>query len=139
MAESEKVDAVVNAGEQVSVPVSALPLKPDEQFRLVNQRLDNLKDELSRVSKPPQFRLADGVELATIILALIVAWFTAMGLNDRISDVNAHQAETERRLESHMDAMETRLGQKMDKLGDQFTRMDERTSTLEGKLSSKPK
>ena len=53
---ADKPDAVVNAGEQVTNPPTALPLRPDEQFRLVNQRLDNLKDEISRVAKPPQFK-----------------------------------------------------------------------------------
>lgn len=136
---AEKAEDVVVAGEQITTPHAALPLKPEEQFRLLNQRLDTLADQVSRVHKPPQFRLADGVELAVILIGLIIAGFTAFGLNDRINDVSTHQSDGERRIEAHMDAMETRMGTKIDKLGDQFTRMDERTSTLEGKMSDKLK
>jgi hypothetical protein len=43
----------LNAGDEVVNTPPSLPLKPEDQFRLINQRLDNLSNELGRVAKPP--------------------------------------------------------------------------------------
>lgn len=138
---AEKPD-VVNAGEQISPTPSALPLKPDEQFRLINQRLDKVANEIEHAAKPPQFRLADVINLVAIIIGLGLAGLAAFGLNERMSEVSKHQDATEHRLDGTMNAMEQRLGGRLDKLSDQFTAMDERTSRIEGERSvttAKPK
>lgn len=129
---------VANAGEQISVTPSSLPLKPDEQFRLLNQRLDKLAGEIEKISKPPHFRVADVVELVAIIVAIAVASFTALGLSERISEVSKHQSEVEQRLDQAINNSEQRVGQRLDKLSDQFTALDERTSRIEGE-AAKPR
>lgn len=126
-----------NAGEQVANSPTGLGLSSEAQFRTLSQRIDTLTAEIAKAHKPPTFRLADSIEIIGIIIGLIVGGLTAFGLSERINDVNAHQADAERRLESRMDGIENRIGNKIDKLSDQFTKMDERTSTLEGKLSNK--
>jgi hypothetical protein len=133
---------VVNAGEQISTPPPALPLKTDEQFRLINQRLDRLAGEVERVSKPPHFRIADVIELVAIVVGLAFTGIAAFQLGDRISELSRHQDQAEQRLDQGMIAMEQRLGSKLDRLSDQFTSMDERTARLEGEKSiatNKPK
>jgi hypothetical protein len=129
---ADKAETVAVAGEQVTNPPSALPFKPDEQFRLVNQRLDTLADELSRVAKPPQFRLADVLNFLVIIVGIAVAGITAFGLRERISDGRTDQAASELRIKDSVNALEIRLGTKLDKLSDQFSAMSDRTSRLEG-------
>lgn len=129
---ADKAETVVVAGEQITSPTSALPLKPDEQFRMVNQRLDKLADELGRVAKPAQFRLADVLNLLAIIVGFVVAGFAAFGLNERISDGRIDQAASELRIKDGVSAIEVRLGTKLDKLSDQFSAMSDRTSRLEG-------
>jgi hypothetical protein len=129
---ADKAETVVVAGEQVTNPPSALPFKPDEQFRLVNQRLDTLADELSRVAKPAQFRLADVLNLLVIIVGFAVAGIAAFGLSERISDGRTDQAASELRIKDSVNALEIRLGTKLDKLSDQFSSMSDRTSRLEG-------
>lgn len=135
---AEKQDAVVKPGEQITTPPSPLPLKHDEQFRLVNSRLDKLAGDVEKIAKPPHFRLADVATLIAVILGFATALIVGFGLSERISEVNGHQTEAERRIDSNMNAMEMRLGAKLDKLSDQFTSMDERTSRLEGEKSVKP-
>jgi hypothetical protein len=131
----EKPEPIVNAGEQITTPPAALPLKHDDQFRMINQRLDKLANDVDKIAKPPTFRIADVVELLAIVLGLAI---TAFGLSERISDTSTHQAEAERRLDATISATETRLGAKVDKLSDQFTAMDERTSRIEGERATKP-
>jgi multisubunit Na+/H+ antiporter MnhC subunit len=125
---------VVNAGEQITTAPSALPLKTDEQFRLINQRLDKLVGEFEKIAKPPQFRLADVVGLIAIVIGFAVG---AFGLSERIADVSKHQGDAETRLDGSINAMEQRLGTRLDKLGDQFSSMDERTARLEGEKAIK--
>jgi len=136
---ADKAETVVIAGEQVTTPPSALPLKPEEQFRMVNQRLDQLAGEISRVAKPPQFRLADVVQLLVIVAGMIVAGFTALGLSQRISDGRTDQAASELRIKDSLSAVESRLGTKLDKLSDQFSAMSDRTSRLEGAAAATEK
>jgi hypothetical protein len=49
---ADRHETPVNAGEEVINAPSSLPLRPDDQFRLINQRLDTLANELGRVAKP---------------------------------------------------------------------------------------
>jgi hypothetical protein len=136
---AEKLEAVVNTGEEVTNAPSSLPLKSDDQFRLLNQRLDNLRDELSRVAKPPQFRLADVMQLIAIVVGVLIALVGAFSLSERISDVRADQSAAERRLTDNVNAAELRLSSKLEKLSEQFSSMDERISRLEGQKSQSPK
>ena len=69
------------------------------------------------------------------MIGLVIGGFAALGLTERISDVNTHQADVERRIDASTNAMEQRLGARLDKLSEQFTAMDERTSRLEGEQS----
>jgi hypothetical protein len=131
---------IVNAGEQITATPSALPLKPDDQFRLINQRLDILSRDIEKVAKPPHFRVADVVELVAIIAGIAVAIFTGLGLSERISEVSKHQTETEQRLDQSMTASEQRIAGRLDKMSDQFTALDERISRIEGeKVAAKPR
>jgi hypothetical protein len=135
---AEKSETVVNAGEQISAPPVPLPLKHEEQFRLINQRLDKLNNDIEKIAKPPTFRIADIVQVLAIVVGLVITGIAAFGLTERISDLGIHQADAERRLDATMNATEVRLGAKVEKLSDQFTTMDERTSRLEGEKSAKP-
>ena len=132
MAEREEI---VGTGEQITITPN-LPLAPEAQFRNVNSRLDELAKEIGRVSKPPTFRLADMIQLGVIVVGLAIALITAFGLNERINDLSTQQAAAESRLSANISATENRLGSKLDKLSDQFTKVDERTSTLEGQSSA---
>lgn len=129
---ADKAD-IVNAGEQITATPSALPLKSDEQFRLVNQRLDKLAGEVEKISKPPHFTVANVVELLVIVIGLVV---TGFGLSERISDVSKHQDDVERRLDTSISAAEQRINTRLDKMNDQFTTLDERTSRLEGEKAA---
>jgi hypothetical protein len=133
---ADKAETVAVAGEQVTNPPSALPFKPDEQFRMINQRLETLADQLSRVAKPAQFRLADALNLLAIMIGLVVAGIAAFGLSERISDGRTDQAASELRIKDSVGALEVRLGTKLDKLSDQFSAMSDRTSRLEGAAST---
>jgi hypothetical protein len=132
MAEREEI---VGTGEQITTTPN-LPLAPEAQFRNVNARLEELAKEIGRVSKPPTFRLADMVQLGVIVLGLAVAMITAFGLNERINDLSAGQTAAEMRLRTDISATENRLGSRLEKLSDQFTKIDERTSTIEGQRSA---
>lgn len=134
---ADRQEAVVKPGEQIITPPAALPLKPDEQFRLVNSRLDALTAQVDKIAKPPHFRIADVVTLIALIVGFATALIVGFGLSERISEANTRQSDTERRLDASVAATELRLGAKLDKLSDQFTAMDERTSRLEGEKSSK--
>lgn len=70
---ADKAEPIAVAGEEVTTPTSSLPLRPEDQFRLLNSRLDKLADELSRVAKPAQFRLADAIQLIAIVLGVLIA------------------------------------------------------------------
>jgi hypothetical protein len=129
-------DTVANAGEQITTPPSSIPLKPDDQFRMINQRLDTLAGDISRVAKPSQFRLGDALNLVAIVVGFVVAWFAAFGLSQRISDGRIDQAASELRIKDSVGALEVRLGTKLDKLSDQFSTMSDRTSRLEGAAST---
>jgi hypothetical protein len=63
---------------------------------------------------------------------MIVATLSALGLNSRIDDLSKAQTAAESRLSTSITATETRLSGRLDKLSDQFTKVDERTATLEG-------
>jgi hypothetical protein len=125
-------DQAVNVGDELSNAPADLNLPPQTQFRQLNTRLDNLADQISRISNPPSFRLADSIQLAAIVIGLIVAIIGAFGLNERINELSRDQAASEARTNGAITAAETRLTSRLDKLGDQFTRVDERTATLEG-------
>jgi len=77
------------------------------------------------------------VQLGVIVVGLAVALITAFGLNERITDLKGDQAAAEARLDASITASEGRLNSRLDKLSDQFTRLDERTSTLEGQKGQK--
>jgi hypothetical protein len=135
---AEPNEIAVNAGEQVTnTSPTTLALKPEDQFRLINQRLDVLTGELTKLAAPPQFRLADGVQVGVIVLGLIVAGFTAFGLSERISDTKADVASAETRIKDSVNALEVRLGTRLEKLSDQFNSMNERAARLEGQLEPK--
>jgi hypothetical protein len=131
-------NAPVNTGEQVIDTPANLPVSQEAQFRLVNQRLDDLSKDFEKLAKPPTFRIADVVSLLVIVLGLAAAGFTALGLSDRISDLNANIAHAELRLNSSISATELRLQAQLDKLGAQLTSIDERLSRIEGANNTKP-
>jgi uncharacterized coiled-coil protein SlyX len=135
---ADQPDTAVNSGEQSTSTSSNLPISQEAQFRVINQRLDTLTTQLGQVAKPPHFRLAEVIELSVIVIGLVVAGFTALGLNERITDVSNNLAAAEQRLTASMNAMELRLQNKLDKLSEQFTTMDERISRIEGQNSVKP-
>jgi hypothetical protein len=135
---AEKAEPIVNAGDQITTPPASLPLKHDEQFRMINHRLDKLAGDVDKIAKPPTFRIADVVQILAIVVGLVITGIAAFGLSERISDLSSHQADAERRIDASMNATETRLGTKVDKLGDQFAAMDERTSRIEGERTVKP-
>jgi hypothetical protein len=104
---------------------------------MINQRIDALSADIGKIAKPPPFNLANVVQILAIVLGFVVTVYTALGLSERISDVSTHQADAERRIEATVGASELRLATKLDKLNDQFTSMDERTSRIEGEQSAK--
>lgn len=129
---SEDGGTPVNAGEATTNTPSSLNLDENAQFRNLNKRLDELADQVSRIAKPKEFRLADIIQLSVIVAAFLVAVLTAMGLKDRIDDLAKSQSATEARVSSQVSAGEGRIDTKLDRLDDRFTRLDERTATLEG-------
>ena len=135
----EHSETPVNAGEQVTNAPSSLPFKPEDQFRLVNQRLDNLATEIGRISKPAQFRMADLLTVGTVVIGFILAFLTASGLDKRIDNMRVDQAAAERRLSEGNAAMELRLGAKLEKLSDQFSAFAERIARIEGEKGEPPK
>jgi hypothetical protein len=136
---ADESDLPVNSGEQTTDTTPNLRLSQEAQFRVINQRLDALTTQMSQIANPPQFRLADVVGLSVIVIGLVVAGFTAFGLNEQIADIGRNLAEAERRFTTSMSAMELRLQAKLDKLSDQFMLMNERTSRLEGENAAKTK
>lgn len=135
----DQAETPVNAGEQITNAPSSLPLKPDDQFRLINQRLENLAGEMSRVAKPPQIRLADVLTIIGVIIGIGVAAVGAFGLSERISDLRADQAATERRVTEAVSAAENRITAKQDKQGDQLSAIADRLSHLEGQQGANSK
>jgi uncharacterized protein YdcH (DUF465 family) len=130
-------------GEEITGPTPRLPLKPEDQFRLMNQRLDQLKDEISKVSSPPSFRAADVVQLLAIVIGVLIAIGSAFNLSERISDVRTDQSAMEQRIRTDQSAIEQRIGEnfkttegriapRLDRLSDQFNSIDERISKIEG-------
>ena len=129
----------VNVGEEVTTTsTDNMRLSPEAQFRNVNQRLNALTEQVGRIASPPAFRVADVVNLLVIAVGVIVAAFTAFGLSERITEIHTSLAEAERRVTAAMSGMDLRLQSKLDKLGDQFMSVDERTSRLEGARSPQP-
>jgi hypothetical protein len=125
--------AAVNVGEEATTTSTTnILLSPESQFRNINQRLNNLSEQVRRIASPPTFRVADVVNLLVIVIGLVIAGFTAFGLSERITDLNGSLAEAERRVTAAINGTELRLQSKLDKLSDQFISMDERTSSLEG-------
>jgi len=105
---AEKTDPV-EAGEQVRVAASALPSKSDQPFRL-----------------------ADIVNLAAIVVGLIVAIFTSLGLCEHISELDQRINALEQRVESRVEMLSHRLDSVSDRLSDQIRGIDERLSRIEG-------
>lgn len=148
MAESNQSEDAVNTGEEIAPPPPNLPLKPDDQFRLINQRLDQLNDEIGKVSAPPAFRTADVVNFIAIVIGVFIAIIGAFNLSERISDVRIDQGTMEQRIRSDQSAAEQRIGDnikategriapRLDKLNDQFNALDERISKIEGIIGAK--
>jgi hypothetical protein len=131
-------NAPVNAGEQITDTPPNLPVSQEAQFRIVNQRLDTLSKDFEKLAKPPTFRIADVVSLLVIVLGLAATGFTALGLSERIRDLNVNIGQAEQRLNSNMSAIELRLQAQLDKLGTQFTSMNERLSRIEGANDARP-
>jgi hypothetical protein len=129
MAEHEQT---VNAGEQVSNTPSGIGLSPEAQFRNLNARIEALTDQVSRLATPPTFRIADMVQLGIIVIGLIIAMFTALGLSSRIDDVGKTQTAAESRVTAAVTATETRITTRLDKLNDRVTAIGERTANIEG-------
>lgn len=127
----------VNAGEQITDASTNLVLSPEAQFRNVNNRLDELTRVVDTIAKPPAFRLVDMLSLLVIIFGLAGGVFTALGLSQRVTDLNVNQGQAEQRITSAMSAMELRLQAKLDKLSDQFISMNERLSRIEGADANK--
>jgi hypothetical protein len=128
----------VNTGEQTSDTTASLPASSETQFRVLSQRLDTLTMQVAQIAQPPQFRIADVVQLLVIVVGIAVAGLTALGFSQRLTDIVGNLGEAERRLTASLSATELRLQSKLDKLSDQFTSMDERTSRLEGEKSITP-
>jgi uncharacterized coiled-coil protein SlyX len=135
MAESD--NQPVNAGEQITDTSTNLALSPEAQFRNVNKRLEELAKAMASVEKPPVFRIADIISLLVIVSGLAAAVFTALGLSQRISDLNINQGQAEQRISAGISATELRVQSKIDKLSDQFTSMNERLSHIEGADAAK--
>ena len=135
MAETSKEP--VNAGKEPINSPSSLPLKAEDQFRMINQRLDILAGELGRVGKPATFSIADILQIAIVLLTLGGAVLGLFNLSDRISDLKTDLLAAERRTTDNMAAAEVRLSSKIDKLSDQLTKVDERASRLEGSKTGK--
>ncbi len=128
-------DQQVNTGEQVSNTPAGIGLPPEAEFRNINARLDQLADQVSRLSDPPTFRLADMIQLGVIIIGLAIALITAFGLNERISDLSKGQQAAETRITTGVGATEGRLSARLEKLSDQVTNVSQRTANLEGQRS----
>ena len=123
----------VNTGEEISnAPPSSLGLDPQAQFRTLSKRVEELTDEISRLEKPKNFRLADILQIGAVVIAVLVAIFTAFGLNNRIDDLVKGQGAAEARISSQITASESRLGSRIDRLDDRLTKVGERTATIEG-------
>lgn len=129
---AERAEDPVNAGEQVGAPPTGLGVSAETQYRMLAARLEEVAGELARVAKPPTFRTADMLELAAIAIGVAVALISAFSLNERIDDLNKAQSAAELRLSASIAASEARVTGRLDKLDDQFTRLDERASALEG-------
>lgn len=121
-----------NPGQQPTNTPSNMGLSQDAQFRTLSARIDALTDELSKQAKPTAFRLADYIQLAVIVVGFVVALFTAFGLSSRLDDLRGTQTATESRVSAQITAAEVRITTRLDKLNDQFIRINERTSTIEG-------
>ena len=121
-----------NVGEQASNTPTGIGLSPDAQFRTLSKRMDDLATEVRAMPKPASFRLADGLQLAAIGVALLIAVFTAFGLSTRIDDVKTGQTGAESRINGQITSSEQRVTTRLDKLNDQFINLDERTATVEG-------
>jgi len=123
---AERSDGPVDAGEQVGAPPTGLGVSPEAQYRMLAARLEELGAEVSKLAKPPTFRVADMLEIAGIVIGVGVALFAAFGLNERIGDLGRDQA-----------AAELRITSRLDRLSDQVTQLDERTSRLEGQKAGR--
>ncbi len=112
-------------------------LNPDGQIRAAIRMMAELDKKFDAFTKPPMFRPADILQFVALVVAFIIAMFTAFGLNNRIDDLKQRQSDAERRIDGRIDGVETRLGIKIDHLGDKFGDADERLSRLEGKSGVK--
>lgn len=132
-----KPENPINAADANTNSPPGIGLSPDAQFRTLSARLEEVASEVSKLAKPKEFRLADLMSLAMIIIGLAVAFFTAMGLKDRIDDLVKAEMGSETRITGQVTASEARVNAKLDRMDDRFTRLDERTATLEGARQGK--
>lgn len=129
----------INSGDQTTGGPADLRLSPEAQFRNINQRLETLTEQVGRISSPPKFNLADLLQIGMIVVGFVVATFTALGLSERISDLNNNLTQSEQRVTNAMNAAELRLQSTLDKLNALFISLDERLSKLEGNVANQQK
>jgi hypothetical protein len=115
-----------DVGELASDPPVNIGTSDVDHLRMINRSLATLNENISKLARPPPFRLADVLALFGAIVVLAIAALGAWGLSDRINHVD-----------DHVDRVEDKISAKLDKLSDQITRMDERTSAIEGQLQGK--
>jgi uncharacterized coiled-coil protein SlyX len=133
---AEAAPEPVNAGEQVGAPPTGLGVTSEAQYRMLAARLEEVATEVGKLAKPAAFRVSDMLELGAIAIGIAVALISAFSLNERISELSRQQAAAEQRIDGSVMATEQRVTSRLDKLSDQFTQLDERTSKVEGEKAS---
>ena len=114
MADPEHRDRPENPPEDMELSSAA-------QLRVVLQRMDALEAKLAKTATP-SLRLADGLSLLGIIIAVATVLATGLGLSARIDHVDTtaqHSAEV--------------IGQKVDRLGQQISDLSQRLAVDEAR------
>ena len=127
----------VNSGEEATnaPPATDIGLDAASQFRILSQRIEDLAREIGRIQVPAKPKWPELVQLPMIMVALLVAIYTAFGLSNRIDDLVKAQTATETRLAVQITATETRINGRVDRLDDRIARIGDRAATLEGARS----
>lgn len=125
-------DRDVNAGEENTNTPANLRLSPEDQFRALSRRIEDLATEVGRVAKPPTIRGMDIVQIIIIVMGFVAAAITGYGLDTRVSDLRTDVAAAEQRLATAIKDVEARLTAKADKAAGQAEKIDERLSRIEG-------
>jgi hypothetical protein len=100
---------------------------PADNMRHIQRLLESLDRKFDNLTRPPSFRLADLINLAVIAMAIIAAFFTALGLASRMDDLRVRQSDSERRMEARLDNVERRLDGRFDRVETKLDRLSEPT------------